>query len=335
MKNCWKKLKVKRMVNFPEAQFKRIGEVLNGAKKVLIAAHQNPDADAISSVLALHYIFKNRGLLSLPYLPGHLIETLGFLPGFSDIKNKAEPFEPDAVFCLDYGDFKRLRLPEWVLAKNYRLITIDHHLESDQRGEIKVLEPQASSTSEIIYRWLKYANIEINQDLATLLLTGIFSDSGGFCHVSTTSQTFNIVSELLSKGVSLNNIARQTLDFCKPLNLSRAWGHVLTNTKLDHGTGLAYSWITSLDLEKFEANSADFDGITNIISAVSGINTGLFLVEYETCRIKGSLRSEPPGGKNVAEIVKSLGGGGHPYAAGFRQEGTIDEVLKKVLNLIK
>lgn len=320
-------------------QFNQINDLLKDAKKALIASHHNPDPDAVSSVLALNYVFKNMGLASFPYLFNQPAKSLSFLPGFSDIRTELESlesFEPDVMFCLDYGDFKRLRLPEHLLEKNNcRIVTIDHHLESDQRGEIRVLEPEASSTSEIIYRWLKYAKIEINQDIATLLLTGIFSDSGGFCHVSTTSQTLNIVSELLLKGASLDKIAKQTLDFSKPLNLSRAWGYVLARTKLDQKTGLAYSWVTPADLNRFEAGLVDFDGITNIISAVSRINVGLFLVEYETGKIKGSLRSEPAGGKNVAQIVRSLGGGGHSYAAGFSQEGTVEEVLKKVLNLIK
>ena len=324
------------MSDSQELQFRGIGEILEGAKNVLIASHQNPDPDAISSVLALNYVFKNMGLSSFPYLPNQPSQSLSFLPGFFDIKTEVAFFEPDAMFCLDYGDFRRLRLPEHLFVKdNCRIVTIDHHLESDQRGEIRVLESEASSTAELIYHWLKYAGIEINQDLATLLLTGIFSDSGGFCHVSTTSQTLNIVSELLLKGASLNKIASQTLDFSKPLNLSRAWGYVLARTKLDQETGLAYSWLRPADLNRFEANLVDFDGITNIISAVSRINVGLFLIEYENGKIKGSLRSEPAGGRNVAQIVKPLGGGGHPYAAGFSQEGTVEEVLKKVLNLIR
>jgi len=319
-----------------DAQFKEIEGILSEAKNVFIASHQNPDPDAVASVLTLNYVFKNMGLTSLPYLPNAPMGSLDFLSGFSDIKTEAESFEPDTMFCLDYGDFRRLRLPDHLLKRSAcRIVTIDHHLESDQRGQVKVLVPEASSTCEIIYRWLKYADIEINQDIATLLLTGIFSDSGGFCHVSTTSQTLNIVSELILSGASLNRIAKQTLDFSKPLNLSRAWGYVLARTKLDRETGLAYSWVTPADLNKFEANLVDFDGITNIISAVSRINVGLFLVEYENGKVKGSLRSEPVGGKNVAQIVKPLGGGGHPYAAGFNQEGTVEEVLKKVLNLIK
>ena len=324
------------MNNVLTSQFKQIDDLLRGVQKVLVAPHKNPDPDTISSVLALNYVFKDMGLASFCYLPDYPSQSLSFLPGFSDIKTEIAFFEPDAMFCLDYGDFRRLRLPEHLFIKDScRIVTIDHHLESDQRGEIRVLESAASSTAELIYHWLKYAGIEINQDLATLLLTGIFSDSGGFCHVSTSSQTFNIVSELLLKGASLNEIARQTLDFSKPLNLSRAWGYVLARTKLDQETGLAYSWVTPADLNRFEAHLVDFDGITNIISAVSRINLGLFLIEYENGKVKGSLRSEPAGGKNVAQIVKALGGGGHSYAAGFNQEGTVEEVLKKVLNLIK
>jgi len=324
------------MSNSFTSQFQQVKNVLSGAKNILIASHQNPDPDAVASVLAFHYVFKKRNLESFPYLPDSPAKNLNFLPGFFDIQTEINSFEPDTMFCLDYGDFKRLRLPERILTKkNCRMVTIDHHLESDQRGEVKILEPDFSSTAEIIYHWLKHEGIEINKDIATLLLTGIFSDSGGFCHVSTSPKTLNIVSELLLKGVSLNNIAKHTLDFSKPLNLSRAWGQILSRTKLDKETGLAYSWLTAEDLKRFEVGLTDFDGIANIISAASLANLGLFLVEYEKGKVKGSLRSEPHSKKNVAEVVRTLGGGGHPYAAGFNQEGSIEEVLKKVLNLVK
>ncbi|MDP3990818.1 MAG: bifunctional oligoribonuclease/PAP phosphatase NrnA [Candidatus Nealsonbacteria bacterium] len=324
------------MINSFTLQFNRMNEMLAGAKNILIASHQNPDPDAVASALTLNYVFKNRNFQTLPYLPDKPAETLSFLPGFSDIKTEIGSFEPDLIFCLDYGDFKRLKLPEHVLSKQgLRIITIDHHLESDQRGDIKILDPKISSTSEIIYYWIKHENIDINKDIASLLLSGMFSDSGGFCHVSTSAKTLNIVSELISKGASLDKIARNTLDFNKPLNLSRTWGKILSRTKIDKRTGLAYSWLKMDELKKFNVNLFDFDGITNIISATSLVNLGLLLIEYEKGKVKGSLRSEPQGGINVAELVKSLNGGGHAYAAGFSQEGTIEDVLKKVLNLIQ
>jgi len=322
------------MSNNLNEQFKQIGELLKGAQKVLIASHENPDPDAVSSVLTLHNIFKKDGLESFPYLPNPAPKNLNYLPGFFEIKQEIDDFEPDILFALDYGDFKRLKLPEHILNKQINIVTIDHHAESDQRGQVKILEPEFSSTAEIVYHWLKYKNIEIDKDIAVCLLSGIISDSGGFRHVSTSSETLNIVSELLSLGVSLNKITRQTLTFDSPLNFSRAWGCALSRTKLDGKTNLAYSWVTQEDLSRYKVNLADFDGITNLISTSSPVNLGLFLVEYEKGKIKGSLRSEPYKGRDVVKIAKNLGGGGHPYASGFQQEGTIEETLKKVLNLI-
>ena len=116
-----------------------------------------------------------------------------------------------------------------------------------------------------------------------------------------------------------------------PLNFSKAWGKVLSRAKLDEKTNLVYSWLAFDDLDRCKVSLADFDGITNLISSSSPVNLGLFLVEYEKGKIKGSLRSEPYKGRDVVKIAKALGGGGHAYAAGFQQEGTIDETLKKVI----
>ena len=316
-------------------QFKQIDELLRGARRVLVVAHENPDPDAVASVLVLHHFFKKRNLESFPYLPDQPPKYLNFLPGFFEIKTDIGSFKPDTIFGLDYGDFKRLKIPEEVLrGDSLKIVTIDHHLKSDQRGKIKILEPEISSTAEIIYYLLKHWKIEIDRDIAVCLLAGIFSDSGGFRHVSTSSDTFRVVSNLLSRGISLNKIVRGTLAFEKPLNLSRAWGQILAKTTLERETGLAYSWISIDDLRKFDITMRDFDGITNLISAGSPVNLGLFLVEQKPRLIKGSLRSEPSGGINVVKIARPLGGGGHPYAAGFQQQGTIEEVLKKVLDLV-
>src|SRR3989344_2904357 len=130
------------MSNNLNEQFKQIGELLKGAQKVLIASHENPDPDAVSSVLTLHNIFKKDGLESFPYLPNPAPKNLNYLPGFFEIKQEIDDFEPDILFALDYGDFKRLKLPEHILNKQINIVTIDHHAESDQRGQVKILEPE-------------------------------------------------------------------------------------------------------------------------------------------------------------------------------------------------
>ena len=332
------------MSNKLNEQFRQIDELLKSARRVLVASHENPDPDAVVSVLLIHNFLKNssrfgeagKGFKPLAYLPDNPPKYLNFLPGFFEIKTDISFFKPDVIFGLDYGDFKRLRIPDKIIQENSpKIITIDHHIESDQKGDIKIIEPGISSTAEIIYYLLKYWGVNIDKDVAYCILNGIFSDTGGLKHVSTSSKTFRIVSELLLKGVSLNKIVRCTLAFQKSVNLSKAWGKVLARTELEEKTGLAYSWISAEDLNKFGVSVGDFDGIANLISDSSPRNLSLFLIERQPGKIKGSLRSELLSRIDVVKIARPLGGGGHSYAASFQQEGTIDGVLKKVIDLIK
>ncbi len=313
-------------------QFQQINELLKKAKNILIASHENPDADAVGSALALYLIFKNKGIKSFIYLPDSPSENLNFLPNFNKIKTFIEPIDFDFLVCLDYGDFKKLRLPKELEKK--QIITLDHHLKSDQRGTIKIIEPKFSSTAEIIYLWLKNSEIEISQDIATCLLTGIVSDSGGFSHITTTSQTLMAASELISVGAPLLKIIEKTLTLKNPLNCSKIWARALSRITEDKEKGITFSWISFKDLLECEAKLSDLNGIINLISNASSTNSCLFLVEYKERKIKGSLRSEPYRGEGVVSIAKALGGGGHLYAAGFQQEGTIEQVLENVYRQI-
>ena len=313
-------------------KFQQLDALLAGAKTVCIASHENPDPDAVSSVLTLHNLFKKHNKKSIPYLPDPPSKYLSYLPGFFEIQNEIDALQPDLIICLDYGDFKRLRLP--ASAAVCKIATIDHHIESDQRGDVRVIEPEFSSTTEIIYHWIEYKKIYIDSEMATCLLTGIIADSGGFKHVSTSAKTLNIVSELLLKGASLNKIIRHVLSSDKTPRIAKAWGEVLSKIRLDPLTNMAYSWLGVGDFERLGVRFVDFEGITNMISSASPKNFGLFLIEYEKEKIKGSLRSEVSAGIDVAKIAKALNGGGHHYAAGFKIEGHPKDVLKKVLELI-
>ncbi len=305
-------------------QFQQIDELLKKAENILIASHENPDPDAVGSVLALRLALKAGHI----YLPDPPSPALNFLPGFNEIKTFVPSIDFDLIFCLDYGDFKKLRLPEGIKGE---IITIDHHLESDQRGSIKIVEPSLSSTSEIIYLWLKDS---ITKDIATCLLAGIISDSGGFSHISTSSQTLKIASRLLSMGAPLPKIVQKTLSL-ENINCSKIWAQALSRVTEDKENGLTFSWVSHEDIQRCQAEISDIDGIASLISNASSTNLSLFLVEYKKGEIKGSLRSEPYRGKGVVALAKALGGGGHLYAAGFRQKGTIEEVLKNVYKLAR
>jgi len=321
------------MENKITQQFQKINQLIKGVKvPILIASHENPDADAVGSLLALNFAAKQLNFQSFLYLPDKAPEYLDFLPGFTEIKNHIPSLDFGLLFCLDYGDFERLKLPQNFPEE--KIITLDHHLESDQRGQVKIIGPQFSSTSEIIYLWLTELGVEIERNIATCLLTGIISDTGGFKHISTSPQTLEIVSVLLAKGASIEVLSRRVLTLGRPLTRSKIWAETLSRVTLDQKRSFVFSWVSFEDLKKYQVPPSDLDGISSLISTISVASFSLFLVEYEKGKVKGSLRSEPYKGKDITELAKALGGNGHSYAAGFKQEGSIEEVLKKVYNLI-
>ena len=335
------------------SQFQKINALLKNAKNILIVSHEDPDADAIGSMLGLNLFLKEIGLKPFLYLSDSPPNFFSFLPGFSEIKNKIpKDLDFDLLFGLDYGDFKRLNLPGYVLAKKSlikNLITIDHH-QGRQTGKVKIVDPKVSSTCEIIYQWLKEAPPAgslpidiIDKEIATCLLTGIVGDTGGFSHVSTSFRTMRAASDLLSKGAPLDRIENLTLfsESTSLLKSAEIFGKVLSRIKTVPECKLVYSWLSTEDLRNqpfstLELNEILGEGrVASIISKELNCNFALFLIEYKKGEIRGCLRSEPFKGKKVDQIAKKLGGGGHPYAAGFKQRGTIEEVLKKVLDLVE
>ncbi|HJN62401.1 MAG TPA: bifunctional oligoribonuclease/PAP phosphatase NrnA [Candidatus Parcubacteria bacterium] len=312
-------------------QFSLVNKSLKRAKNVLITSHENPDADAVGSLLALNSAFLKLNIKSVCYLSDQPSPSLNFLPHFFDIKNSLDSMNFDLLFCLDYGDFKRLKLPNSFHKKP--MITFDHH-RGEQEGFVKIIRPDFSSTAELIYYFLKEAKIEIDKPIATCLLAGIVSDTGIFSHISTSAQTMKVASDLLIKGAPLTKIIRQELIPRYGTLNNKIWGQVLSRVKFEKQKGLAYSSLTYENLKEQSINSLNLTGVASTISTIFPANLSLFLVEYEKGKIRGSLRSEPFRGKRVDSIARIMGGGGHPYAAGFKCDGTIEEVLKKVQNLI-
>jgi bifunctional oligoribonuclease and PAP phosphatase NrnA len=319
-------------------KFKEINKKIENSKKILISSHESPDADAFGSVLSLNLVLNKMGLDPYLYISGFSGGSLGFLPDFFKIRGTfPENIDFDLVFGLDYGNFTRLNIPENCFSDE-KIVTVDHH-EGYHKGEIKVVDKKSSSACEMIYEWLKNippSGLEIEKDIAECLLTGIVADTGGFSHISTSPETLKAASFLLSKGASLPKITNSVLSsksiFQK--GSSGIFGKVLSRIKVVPDQKLVYSWLSFDDLNR-SFLPFDLNGIPSVLCKEAGCNFALFLFEYEKRKIKGSLRSEPFKGIRVDSIARKLGGGGHPYASGFKQEGTVDSVLKNVLSLVE
>jgi len=319
------------MNNLPIEQFREIDNLIKESKNILIASHEDPDADAVGSALALHCAFAAKNLNSFCYLPDPAPLSFKFLPRFFEIGEIPESI--DLIFCLDYGDTRRLKLSDTLL--NKKIVTIDHH-RGNQCGDVQIVRPEISSTSELVYYLFREIGINIDQEVATCLLTGITADTGIFSHISTSSDTMKVVSELLLKGAPLNKILRRALSLKSRFLATniKMWGRALSDVKFDEEKSLAYSYFSYEDLKEYPVSSLDLAGIASTISTIVPACMSLFLVEYEKGMVRGSLRSEAVSGRRVDDIAKALGGGGHLHAAGFKCQGTVEEALERVQRLI-
>ncbi len=299
-----------------------IAEVFATAKNVLIGTHEHPDGDALGSSLAMLLALKSKGISATVYIPDAAPYFFQFLPEYDKLTTtKPNMADFDAVILLDYTQLYRTHLQEEV-AGNMRVISIDHHYDNTKEAEINLIVPEAAATAHILFPLFSALNIPITQDIATCLLTGIFTDTGSFMHDSVTPDILQIASYLMSKGARLSHIAHETYQK-KGLPSLQIWGRALSRILMNKKTGASISVITQEDLLQCRATLDDLSGVVSMLNALPNTTYAMLLVEHEYGHIKGSLRSEPQKGVDVSKIAKRLGGGGHKLASGFEITGHI------------
>ncbi len=294
------------------------------AKRVLIGTHEHPDGDALGSTLAFIHALRAQGKEAVGFIPDAPPEFFAFLPGLQDLTTtKPDVASFDVVIVLDYTQLYRTHMEEEVIA-HPATICIDHHYDNLKQTKLNLVVPEAAATAQIIYELFKEGGIEVTSNIATCLLTGIFTDTGSFMHDSVTPDILDIASDLMNKGARLSHIAHETYQR-KDLSGLKIWGRALSRIFTDEVTGASVSLITLKDLEECEATLDDLSGVVNMLNTLPNTKYAMLLVEYEPGKIKGSLRSEPHKGVDVSKIAKHLGGGGHKLASGFEITGRIVE----------
>ncbi len=318
------KPKARRLLSGHETTIQAILERLRTARTVLLGTHEHPDGDAIGGELALMHALRLQGKQVTAYIPDPAPEFLSFLPGFEELTTTPpDPAAFDVVVLLDYTQLYRTHLEAAVKA-HPNTICIDHHYDNKGEATINLIVPEAAATAQILTELFQSTGIPITRDIATCLLTGIFTDTGSFMHDSTSPEILQLASDLMSKGARLAHIAHETYQK-KDLPSLRIWGRALSRVMVSETTGAAVSVITMQDLEECGATLDDLSGVVNLLNTLPQSTFAMLLAEYEPGKIKGSLRSEPQKHVDVSKIAARLGGGGHKLASGFEVEGHLVE----------
>lgn len=297
---------------------------LRQAERILIGTHEHPDGDAVGSSLALLHALRLQRKQVTAYIPDPAPSYLMFLPGFSELTTeRPRVADYDTVVLLDFTQLYRTGLADAV-RHHPGVLGIDHHVSNTAEVGVNLIVPEAAATAQILTAFFELNDIPITRDMATCLLTGIFTDTGSFTHESTTPDVLTTASTLMAKGARLSHIAHETYQK-KDLSGLRIWGRALARIVINSHTGAGVSFITYQDLQECGATLEDLSGVVNLLNTLPQTQFALLLAEYEPGKIKGSLRSEPHKGIDVSRIARRLGGGGHKLASGFEVMGHISQ----------
>ena len=305
-------------------------EEIKKADTILLLAHENPDGDAIGSVLAMHLALKKIGKKS-DILMDDLPKTYDFLPGMKDVKKENNIEKYDLVIALDASTVKVLGNYAEKFENAKCKIVIDHHGTNTMFGDLNYVDQESPACCQILLVLFSYFNIELDKDIGTCILAGIITDTGGFRYDGVTAETFQFVAKLSEIGVKIPMVY-QRVYASMPKTKFDLLRIAINRLEFLYDGKVAYTYITKQDEEKVNAQSGDHDGIVEKGRDVEGVEVSVFLRETPK-GIKASLRSKEY--VNVAEIGRIFGGGGHVRAAGCTVQGSIEQVKLQILNQIK
>ena len=181
-------------------EMRRAAEILSVADEVALACHMNPDADALGSMLGLSNLLRSRGVrtvCSYGNEPLDLPRWATLLPGIDHlVPPSAFPAEPGVMVTCDCASFDRLGVLGESATRARELIWIDHHRSNDGFGTVRLVDPDASSTCEMVFRLIETMGGEFDRDVALCLYAGLVTDTGRFQYQATTPETLRVAARL-------------------------------------------------------------------------------------------------------------------------------------------
>lgn len=314
-----------------------IADILRHHRRFVLTTHVNPDGDGLGSQLALAHWLRARGkevaILNDSATPQvyQFLDPEGLIRRYEEASDRQTLLNADVIFVLDTNHPGRLRALETaVLSSTALKVVIDHHLDPAPFADRYLLDEDATSTGEIIYRIaINLWGASIPADSATALYCAIMTDTGSFRYPRVDAETFQICAHLLECGADPVTIFSEVYERWTPGRL-QLLGRMLEGLRLEYDDRLAHVSITRKDLRETGTTEEDTDNFTTYPMSISGVVAGILFLELPE-EIKISFRSR--GTLPVNELAKEFGGNGHRNAAGARVVGIpIEEVRARVVH---
>ncbi len=306
--------------------------LIQRAQRIVIATHVSPDVDAIGSLLGLGLTLERLGKQIILLCGDPVPHALAFLPGSNKVQSAIPcEFDADLIVTLDSSDTERLgEAVQSLVESGTPVANIDHHVTNSGYGMHNLVLPGCASTAELLLLLLDALDAPLSQDVATCLLAGVVGDTRSFSVAGVTPETLLAAARMVGAGANIAHVTEMTFGR-RSLDTLRLWGLGLTRIRAD---GDVVWTVLSLEARKQAGlHDTGMSGLSSLLIDAEEANIAVAFFEQSGGQIEISFRARP--GNDVATVALALGGGGHPLAAGALVEGSLDEVVRRVIGMLK
>jgi len=306
-----------------------VADALRSHDRFLLVTHENPDGDALGSLLATKLALDSLGKDSEMYLYGDapLPREYGFMP----LENVRRELPDDAagrvLVALDCANESRMGPVPELLEGAPLTLDIDHHHDNSRFGDVNLVVGNASSTGEVLRDVFAELDVALTPEIAEALYIAVVTDTGRFQYTNTTPKALRLAAELVEAGADVHRVFQgvyESVEFAKLKLLARA----LERAQVYEGGRLVVSHLLRSDFTELNAAEAYSEGIIDYLRAVEGAEMAALIREpprREGPRRRVSLRASNDE-LDVSAIARKSDGGGHRQAAGFSSDSSVEEI---------
>ena len=308
-------------------------EEIGRAQRIGIVGHVRPDGDALGSMIALALAARSAGKEAVASFgePFVLGEEFRFLDQTVLVPPAEFPDDLNLAIVCDTGVLDRVGSVGSAIEGADRVLVIDHHVTPGTIGDVRVVDPHAAATTQLVFELLQRLGWEITRPIAEALYVGLVTDTGRFQYSSTSPEVHRMAADLLAAGVEPAPIGRQLYEEA-PFGYFTVVSRVLGRARLEEGAGLVWTTLLREDLRAAGIPWEATEGLIDLVRLATEAGVACLLKETKPGVLKGSLRSR--GDVDVAAIASAFGGGGHRNAAGFTSELGVDDTIARIVGLL-
>ena len=319
------------MTETQTSDLQAVTDVLRSQERFVVVGHENPDGDALGSLLGATLGLRALGKDAVMYLAGSgpMPAEYRFLALSEILRELPADIEDRVLLAVDCANERRIAEETQAVSRARFVIDVDHHHDNSRFGDVNLVVPEASSTAEVIRDILRELDVELTPQIAEALYVGLVTDTGRFQYTNTTPKALRLAAELVEAGADVHGIFQyvyETVQFAKLKLLARA----LDRASTFEGGRRVVAYLLRDDKAQVGPEETYSEGIIVHLRAVEGSEMVALIrepprEEGPTRRI--SLRSSHDE-IDVSAIARKRGGGGHPQAAGFSSEEPIERIIE-------